>query len=107
MAAALVKVSRAAGTALRIVREAALEEHALARHAVKVRRLHPVAAVGIRVLPAPVVEDDEENVWTFRSFRSRGEGCAKKNAEDEKVFHGRRGNVAPACKFRGSQSRAS
>ena len=53
---------RAAGAALGIRRKRILEQHALARHAIKVRRLHPRRTVGSGVLPTPVIENNEEDV---------------------------------------------
>src|SRR5581483_1133150 len=81
-----------ARAALGVGREGVLEQHALPGDAVEVRRFDPGAAVGAAVLPAPVVEDDEQDVgaWSFGGRRAglrerpEGDGSGGEYAE----FHG-------------------
>ena len=42
-----------------------MEQHAFARDAIEVRRLHPFGAVCAGVTVAPVVGDDEEDIGAF------------------------------------------
>jgi hypothetical protein len=74
----------AARAALRISGKRMVEAHALARHAVDVRCLHPRAAVGAGVAPTPVVENDEENIRTFRRGRRRRGDGGKHERRDER-----------------------
>ena len=64
---------RSARTALRIRGERILKQHTLTRHTVKIRRFHPITAVSTRMLPSPVVKDDEQDVRSRCDLFRRGE----------------------------------
>jgi hypothetical protein len=75
------------GAALRIGSEGVFKQHALLCHPVKVRRFDPVTAIRARMLPAPVVKDDEQDVRTRWVSGMNAGNKGESGEEGQQQFH--------------------